>query len=123
MVLMRMGEQEAGEIVLFLGEEADVGKNDVDARLGLAAEGHAHVDDQPVAVPLAAIAVEVEIHADLANAAERHEDELGLFSVRFSRHVAGFGSHRLKNTSPAVTRYSPPSGIRSLSAPSESSPP
>ncbi len=90
MVLVRMGEQEAGDIVALLLEEADVGEDDVDARLLVAAEGDAHVDDQPLARPRAAVAVEVEIHADLANAAERHEDELGAFSVRFSRHVAAF---------------------------------
>ena len=123
MIFMRMGEQQADDIRALLLKEADVGKDNVDARLLVAAKGDAHVDDEPLAVALAAIAVEIEIHADLANAAERHEDEFGL-SVRFSRHVAAARPHRLeKKTSPAVTRYSPPPGISSLRAPSASRPP
>ena len=49
MILMRVGQQQADDIVPLLLDEADVGKDDVDAGLGLAAEGHAHVDDEPFA--------------------------------------------------------------------------
>ena len=55
--------------------------------LRLAAEGDAHVDDEPLAVVGRAIAVEIEVHADLAHAAKRHEHELWPLSVGTSGHA------------------------------------
>ena len=123
MILMRVGEQQAVDVVALVLEEADVGQDDVDAGLGVAAEGDAHVDDQPLARAAAAIAVEIQIHADLAHAAQRQEDEIGSLSIRSARHVGVFAPHRLKkNTSPAEMRCSPPSGVSSRNAPSASNP-
>src|SRR5690606_25914319 len=41
----------------------------------IVAEGHAEIDDDPAAVILGAVAIEVQVHADLAGPAEREEDE------------------------------------------------
>ncbi len=87
MILMGVREQEAGNVVPLLHDEADIRENDINARLKVAAESDTHVDDEPVARAVPSIAVEVEIHADLAHAAERQEDELGPLSIRFSGHV------------------------------------
>ena len=124
MILMRVGEQEADDIVLLLLDEADIGEDHIDARLGLAAEGDSHIDDEPFARAIAPVAVEIQIHADLAHAAKRQEDEIGSLSIGFFRHVWVSAPHRLKKkTSPAAIRYSEPSAVSSLSAPSASRPP
>ena len=86
MILMGMSEQDACDVAALLFEKADVGQDDVDARLILGAEGHAHIDDEPLINTAAAIAVEVEVHADFADAAKRHEDELVAFTIGFSGH-------------------------------------
>ncbi len=96
MILMRVGQQQAGDVVPLLLDEADVGQDDVDAGLGLAAEGHAHIDDQPLARAVAPVAVEIQVHADLAHAAERQEDEIGSLCLRFFRHMGASAPHRVK---------------------------
>ena len=53
-----------------------VGQDDLDARRGLVAEGHAEIDHDPLAGVRRAEAVEIEVHADLVRPAERQEDEL-----------------------------------------------
>ncbi len=55
----------------------DVGQDEVDARQRRVREGDADIDDDPLARARRAEAVEREVHADLADAAERHEDEFG----------------------------------------------
>ena len=64
-------------VALFL-EEGDVRQDEVDARQVRPGEGDAAIDDDPVAVVRRPEAVEAQIHADLADAAERHEDQFGL---------------------------------------------
>src|SRR4029077_20823140 len=124
MILMGVREQETGDIVPLLLDETDVWEDKVDAGLVLGAESDAHVDDQPLARAGPAITVEVEIHDDLAHAAEREEDELGPLTVLFWSHVGVSPPHRLeKKTSPAKMRCSAPSGVKNLSAPSASRPP
>ncbi len=54
-------------------EKADVGHDEIDAGRGVVAERHAHIDAQPGAALFGADPVEREIHADLADAAERNE--------------------------------------------------
>ena len=72
MVLVGVGDDDAGEILLALLDEGGIGHHDLDARHGVVAEGDAEIDHQP----LAGVAVEVEVHADLARAAERDEQQL-----------------------------------------------
>ncbi len=76
MVLMGVSEQQALQVRALLLEEADVGQDDIDARLRVATEGDAQVDDQPLAVARRAIAVEIAVHADLTDAANGHEHEI-----------------------------------------------
>ena len=76
MVLMGMGEHDAGEVLALLFEEADVGQDQVDARqMLLRRERDAAIDRQPLPAALVAEAVDREIHADLADAAERREHQ------------------------------------------------
>ena len=75
MVLMSMGQDDAEDVVSVLLDELRVGQDDVDARRRLVAEGHADVDDDPLAVVRRAKAVAVEVHADLVRPAKRQEDE------------------------------------------------
>ena len=57
----------------LLLDEAQVGQHDVDARQPVVGEADAEIDHQPAAVQ----AVEVDVDADLADAAERHEPQIG----------------------------------------------
>ncbi len=79
MVLVGMGEHQAGQTVAALLDELRVGQDDVDPRRGAVVEGDAHVDHQPAAVSGRSQAVEIEVHPDLAGAAER--DEKKVFGV------------------------------------------
>jgi hypothetical protein len=72
MVLMRVGDDEAGQVGLALGGEARIGHDDLDPRHGLVRKRDAQIDHQP----FAGIAVEVEVHADLAGAAQGQEHQL-----------------------------------------------
>ena len=63
MVLMRVRRDDAEQLVAALHNETRVGHDDIDPRLMLLlAKGDAAIDDQP----LTPIAVNVEVHADLA---------------------------------------------------------
>ena len=78
-VFVRMRCDDPQQTVASLGDKAGVGHDDIEAGLRIIAEGHAAIDDQPVAL----ISVEVEVHADLAGAAERREIEgTGIVPVR-----------------------------------------
>ena len=87
MILMRVGQEQALEVRALGLEEGDVGKDHVDAGLGVAAKGDAHVDDEPFAVVRRPVAVEVEVHADLAHAANGDEHELRPLSVGTAGHA------------------------------------
>ncbi len=71
MIFMGVGEKQAGDVMPLFFNKGDVGKDHIDARFGLAPERHAHIDNEPFARALAAIAVKVKIHADLAHTAKR----------------------------------------------------
>ncbi len=48
MILMRMGEDDAGEVLALLDQIADVGQDEIDAgQMLLGGEGHAEIDRQP----------------------------------------------------------------------------
>src|SRR3954471_6803217 len=80
MILMGMGGDDAQHIVAPLHQIADVGQDQVHARrIALAPEQHAAIDNDPAPVILRAIAIGIEIHADLARAAKRQEDQFVLF--------------------------------------------
>ena len=73
MVLVGVGQDQPVEERALLLDEAQVGQDDVDARQPVVGEADAEVDHQPAAV----LAVEVGVDADLADAAERHEPQIG----------------------------------------------
>ena len=76
MVLVRMGEHDAEDILAFLDQVADVGQDQVDARQVLfARERHADIDHDPLPARRGAEPVDRQIHADLADAAERRKDQ------------------------------------------------
>ena len=79
MILVRMGDEDAEQILALLLDEAQIGIDDVDARqVLLAAEAHAAIDQDPLPVVLRAEAVEGGVHADLAETAERDKNQFVL---------------------------------------------
>ena len=72
MVLMAVGEDDAEQIVAALLDEGEIGQDQLDARISGIGEGQAEIDHHPFALA----AVEIDVHADLARAAEREEEEL-----------------------------------------------
>ena len=79
MVLVGVGEHDAGEVAALLDQIADVRQDQIDARqVLLLRERHADIDDQPGALARVAKPVDRQIHADLADAAERREHELAV---------------------------------------------
>ena len=71
MVLMAVGEDDAEQVVALLLDEVEVGQDQLDAGIVGIGEGQAEIDHQPFALA----AVEIDVHADLARAAEREEEE------------------------------------------------
>ena len=76
-VLVRVRDEDADEIAAVLLDEAHVGQDHVDAGVELAlGEGDPAIDHEPLARIRRPVAIEVEVHADLAEAAKAHEHEL-----------------------------------------------
>ena len=74
-VLVRVGQDEADEVFALGDDEAEVGQHDIGARLAFMRKGHAQIDHQPGARTRRPEAIEIDVHADLAETAERHEYE------------------------------------------------
>ena len=74
MVLVGVGQHDAQKVGAAFLDEGRIGHHDLDAGHGVVGEADAEVDHQP----LAGMAVEIEVHADLARAAQREEEELVL---------------------------------------------
>ena len=72
MVLMRVGDDQADQLVAPVGDEARVGHHHVDLGMFGPAEADAAIHRQPCA----AAAVEVEVHSDLAGPAQRQEGQI-----------------------------------------------
>ena len=77
-VFMPVRQDDTDEIVQAILDEGQVGQDDIDAGICGIGEGHAQIDHQP----LAGVAIEIDVHADLARAAEGAEEKF-----------VGFGSH------------------------------
>ena len=76
MVLMGVRQHQAHQVLALLLQEADVGHDQIDARqMLLVAKGDAEIDREPG--PLVAVAepVDRQVHADLADAAERRKGQ------------------------------------------------
>ena len=76
MVFVRVGNDDADKIVPHLLDEGRVRHDDVDASLLRPRKGNAAVDHQPLFLTGGPETVEPHVHADLAQAAKRHENQL-----------------------------------------------
>ena len=86
MILMRVGNHQAGEVFALRHQIANVGQDQIDARQVLfRGKRHAQIDGEPLAAALGAQPVDRQVHADLADAAERREYQFlrGLAMIRF----------------------------------------
>ncbi len=83
MVLMRVGQDDAADRLAF--QEGGIWHDHIDAGRRQVAEGHAHIDHDPLAVRLGAVAVQIQVHTDFARPAQRQEDE---FVVGFLFHAS-----------------------------------
>ena len=76
MVFMGVGQHQANQVLPLFFQKADVGHDQVDARqMLLVAEGHAEIDRQPGPLMAVAEAIDRQVHADLADAAERRKGQ------------------------------------------------
>ena len=76
MILMGVRQHEADQVLALLLQEADVGHDQIDARqMLLVSKGHAEIDREPGALMAIAEAVDRQVHADLADAAERRKGQ------------------------------------------------
>src|SRR5205814_995079 len=71
MILVPVGGNNARQPLLLALDELKIGKDQLDPRIGRVSESQAEIDHDP----LATAAVEVDVHADLAGAAERDEQQ------------------------------------------------
>src|SRR6476620_1604484 len=71
MILVPVSKDYSREPVLLALDELEVGEDELDPGIGRVGEGQPQVDHDP----LAAAAVEIDVHADLARAAERDEQQ------------------------------------------------
>ena len=72
-ILVRMGQHQAQEIVAPLGDEGRVRRDQIDPGRRLVGEGDAEVDHQP----LAGMTVEIQVHADFARPAQWQKQQIG----------------------------------------------
>ena len=85
MVLMGMRQHEADQVLALFFQKADVGHDQIDAgQMLLVAEGHPEIDREPGALMAVAEAVDRQVHADLADAAERRKGQF----IRSCHHAA-----------------------------------
>ena len=76
-------------IAALLHQIADVRQDEVDARQRVVGEGNAEIDRDPLAAVLLTETVDREIHADLADPAERRKNK---FVGRARHHVIPISS-------------------------------
>jgi hypothetical protein len=72
MILVSMGQHQAGQALAALGDEARIRQHDLNPWQGLVGKAEPEVDHQPLAVQL----IQIEVESDFAGAAERHEQQL-----------------------------------------------
>ena len=113
-VLVTVRQDQRQHVLGIVLEEARIGHDQLDAGLRRAGESDAAIDDDPFAAIARTEAVGGHVHADFADAAKRHEDEL----------VGEWGGHQAltlavtpKCTSPAVIAMRELSLARTISRP------
>ena len=90
MVLVPVRKDDAGKPLLLILDELQVGKDELDTRIARIGEGQAKVDHQP----LTAATVEIDVHANLARAAERAENQF--FARNYFELRTAMSYNRLK---------------------------
>src|SRR6185295_2699363 len=113
MVLVGMSDDDADEVLAALLDESRIGHHDLDARRAVVAEGDAEIDHQP----LAGMAVEVEVHADLARAAQREEQQLVVRGNCHPRLRCQISSRPRDIRSGSMASNSPISSLNTLARP------
>ena len=76
-ILMRMGDEDAGEAFPLLLDEAQIGQHDIHPRFGIVREGDAAVDHQPLPVFWRADTVEIDVKTDFADSAQGQKHKFG----------------------------------------------
>ena len=71
MILMRVGQHDAQQVLLAFLDELQIGENQFGAGVFVGAKGHAQIDHQP----LASGAIEVDVHANFRRSAQRAEQQ------------------------------------------------
>ena len=79
MILMRVSQHDADQVLAPLLDESRIGHDDLDARHGVVAECDTEIEHQP----FTGMAVEIEVHADLAGTAQCEKQE---FVGRWNGH-------------------------------------
>ena len=92
MVLVRVGEHDADEVLHPFLDELEIGEDEVDPRILAPREGHAEIDHQPLALA----AVEIDVHADLARAAQRQEQQFVFGGEVFFQDVSNCSASALR---------------------------
>ena len=76
MIFMGVRQHQTDNIAAFLDQITNIRKNKLDPGKIIAGKRNAEIDRKPPPLPLGAKTIERQIHADLADAAERRENEL-----------------------------------------------
>src|SRR5262249_21148538 len=114
-------EDKTDKVLSFLDEVADIREHQIDARqMLLGCEGYAGVDDQPLPATFVAKPVDRQVHADLADTAERRENEL-VRQSHYERSPVGTVRASPKYTSPAAIAQRVSSDLRRIRQPCSSS--
>ena len=101
MILMGVSQNDAGKSGAIGFKERQIGQDDVDSGLGLLAELHAQVDENPLPIVGWAQTIGIAVHADLAHAAQRNEHEFAARWKGVFRSHAFPSARSDKLTSPA----------------------
>lgn len=92
---MGVGDDDAFEVLLLLGDIADIGENQIDTVQIEAGKGNAAIHHDPLALVFRTVAVQRQIHANFADAAKRQNTSsscLVIVLLIHSRERAGDGN-------------------------------
>src|ERR1700676_1805834 len=114
MVFVGVGQHQANQVLPLFFEKADIGHDQIDARqMLLIAEGDAEIDREPRALMAVAETVDRQVHADLADAAERRKGQF----IRACHQAAPTEATEPKYISPAAIGMRLPSCVRTIRHP------
>src|SRR5712675_454556 len=117
MVFVGMSQHQSDQVVALFFEKGDVGHDQIDAgQMLLIAEGHAEIDREPGALMAVAEAIDRQVHADLADAAERGKGQF----IGSCHQAAPADAAEPKKTSPADIGTRLPSDVLIIMQPDSS---